>query len=637
MTTGDDAHKPDQGDPTPSTGQGETEQQQPEPQPGAQSPEAPEAVGSDAPAAGEPAAAPPSFEPPAPQQPAPEQSAPEPPAPQQPAPEQSAPEQPAPEQSAPEQPAPQQPAPEQSAPEQPAPEQSAPEQPAPEQSADAQSAPEQPAPEQSAPEQSADAPIWQPAPQDPGPYQPGPQYPGPYQPASQPPAPQQPADAPIWQASPAGWQSAPTDAPTTAYPTQQPGWGSPYGPQGHGQPGYGQPGYPGTAPGQQTGSWTQETTALPTGEYAAPPAAPAPAKKSGGAGRTVVTLALAAVIGLLAGLLGGYLASNGTDRDLGSSTLPQTEADKSDRPDGSVADIAERVSPTVVSIDVAAGSQSGTGSGFVVRPDGYILTNNHVVAAAAEGGTITVVFQDGRQLPAKIIGRDASYDLAVVKVEASGLATATLGNSDGVVVGDLAIAIGSPLGLQGTVTAGIISALNRPVTTGDLGDASFINAIQTDAAINPGNSGGPLVDGAGSVIGVNSAIATLGSGVGGSSQSGSIGLGFAIPVNQAKRIADELISTGHSTKPVIGVTLDVQYTGNGAKVASVEPGGPADDAGMKAGDVIVEFDGKPIADSTELVVEIRAKQPGDKVTVKVERGSSTKELTITLGSDTSSS
>jgi putative serine protease PepD len=300
-----------------------------------------------------------------------------------------------------------------------------------------------------------------------------------------------------------------------------------------------------------------------------------------------------------------------------------------------VAAIAEAVSPAVVSLAVSGQGGAGTGSGFVIREDGYILTNNHVVEAAADGGEITVNFSDDRRLNATIVGRDAAYDLAVIKVDATGLPTVALGNSDGVIVGDLAIAIGSPLGLDGTVTAGIISALNRPVTAGGQGETSFINAIQTDAAINPGNSGGPLVNAAGEVIGVNSAIATLGdAGLGG--QSGSIGLGFAIPINQAKRIAEELIDSGTSTKPIIGVRLDVQYTGEGARVESVTAGGPADEAGLEAGDIIVEFDGRTVEDATQLIVDIRSMSPGDTVPITVQRGSDTVELTITLGSDSSS-
>jgi putative serine protease PepD len=333
---------------------------------------------------------------------------------------------------------------------------------------------------------------------------------------------------------------------------------------------------------------------------------------------------------------GGYLLANriqaGSLLSPGT-TLPQSTASLSNRPSDSIAAVAAAVTPSVVSISVTTSQGGGTGSGVILRQDGYILTNNHVVEAAAGGaGQIQVNFSDGAARPAKIVGRDSSYDLAVIKVSATGLPAATLGNSDDVVVGDEAIAIGSPLGLQGTVTSGIISALNRAVTTGGSGDSSFINAIQTDAAINPGNSGGPLVDAQGKVIGINSAIATLGQGSS-TSQSGSIGLGFAIPINQAKRIAEELISTGRSTHPVIGVTIDPNYSGPGVRIASVTAGGPADKAGIKAGAVILSVDGRTVSAPTELVVAIRAKNPGETVTLTLQSGSSTRDVQVVLAAD----
>jgi putative serine protease PepD len=198
-------------------------------------------------------------------------------------------------------------------------------------------------------------------------------------------------------------------------------------------------------------------------------------------------------------------------------------------------------------------------------------------------------------------------------------------------VGDAVIAIGSPLGLSGTVTSGIISSKNRAVTTGGgSGESSFINALQTDAAINPGNSGGPLVDATGAVIGVNSAIATLGF----SSQAGSIGLGFAIPINQAKKTTEQLIRTGSATYPVMGISVDTRYTGTGALITSegvgITPGGPAAKAGLQAGDVIIEFNGSEVDNSDELIVMIRSKNVGDKVKIKYKRGNLTKEITVTL-------
>ncbi len=435
------------------------------------------------------------------------------------------------------------------------------------------------------------------------------------------------ADASYGGQGDAAWQPG----GTSAYPGWQSGGTSAYPAWQEGNPsGYSswQPADTGAAPPWQTAD---------TAAYSAVPVPPGaePTAPSGRRPRTGLILLLAAIVGLLAGGVGGYVAVQTSDEAASNQVvLPQTEANLSERPSGSVADIAAQVSPAVVSLVVDGAGGSGTGSGFVIRSDGYILTNNHVVESAAQRGTITAQFSDNRKLDATIVGRDAASDLAVVKVDAEDLPTVVLGNSDGVVVGDLALAIGSPLGLQGTVTSGIVSALNRPVTAGGGGETSFINAIQTDAASNPGNSGGPLVNAAGEVIGVNSAIATLSdSGFG---QSGSIGLGFAIPVNQAKRIAEELISTGQSTTPIIGVRLDLRYTGDGALVQSVTSGGPADEAGMQDGDVIVAFEGQPIATSDELVVQIRSKSPGDEVTLTVERDGERIDLQITLGADSTS-
>ena len=243
-------------------------------------------------------------------------------------------------------------------------------------------------------------------------------------------------------------------------------------------------------------------------------------------------------------------------------------------------------------------------------------------------------FSDGQQLTGTLIGANAGYDLAVVKVDGASLPTVPIGSSAALNVGDAVIAVGSPLGLQGTVTTGIVSALNRPVTAGgaETGETAFINAIQTDAAINPGNSGGPLLDGTGAVIGVNSAIASLGASAGG--QAGSIGLGFAIPIDTAKRIADEIISTGSSTTPVIGVSLDTSFAGPGAMIEEVTAGGAAEAAGLQGGDTITAIDGVAIEDSTALIVTVRSKAPGDAVSLSVLRGGQTIEVTLTLGSST---
>jgi putative serine protease PepD len=291
--------------------------------------------------------------------------------------------------------------------------------------------------------------------------------------------------------------------------------------------------------------------------------------------------------------------------------------------------IAQQVLPSVVSIEIEAGAESGSGSGFVVSEDGYILTNNHVAAPATNGGSLTVYLEDGRSATAKIIGRNSSYDLAVLKVDLDSLQPIALGDSEQVKVGDMAIAIGAPLGLSGTVTAGIISSLDRPVTAGGSGELAYINAIQTDAAINPGNSGGPLINASGQVIGVNSAIASLAPSFSG--EAGSIGLGFAIPINSAKRIAEEIIQTGSAKTPIIGVTLDTRYTGEGAKVSEVTADGPAEAAGIRPGDIITGVNGRTTLDATELVVAVRSYAPGDVVEVAYDRNGREANASVTLG------
>jgi putative serine protease PepD len=340
----------------------------------------------------------------------------------------------------------------------------------------------------------------------------------------------------------------------------------------------------------------------------------------------------AVLIAVLAGSIGGVLGVNAGGGDLFNRVQLVSSTSTIQRAPDSVAGIAQRVLPSVVSISTRSISGAGTGSGFVIDSSGYILTNNHVISKAAQtGGSIQVSLSDGTFYSAKVIGRDASYDLAVLKINASGLKALQFGDSDAVAVGDLVIAIGSPLGLTGTVTTGIISAKNRAVTAGESdSESSFINALQTDAAINPGNSGGPLVDATGAVIGVNSAIASLGT----TSQLGSIGLGFAIPINQARKTADQLIKNGVATYPVIGVSLNMNYTENGAQVATtgrgILPESPAEKAGLRGGDVIIEIDGKEIYSPEELIVSIRAKNVGDRVTLGYLRDGVKKTVTLTL-------
>lgn len=341
-------------------------------------------------------------------------------------------------------------------------------------------------------------------------------------------------------------------------------------------------------------------------------------------------LRIVLVASLVSGLVGGVTGYTLSERILPNSnstnySLVQADVDTSIRPDGSIADVASKVTPAVVFIAVEGSSESASGSGFIVDSNGYIITNSHVIASAANGGSIEVTLTTGKSYTATLIGRNIDYDLAVIKIDVTNLPTLQIGNSDGIVVGDSVIAIGAPLGLQGTVTSGIVSSLRRPVSVGDT-EQSFIDAIQTDAAINPGNSGGPLVNALGQVIGVNSAIATTGFSSG---EAGSIGVGFAIPINQAKRIAEEIIATGQSTIPILGVMVDMGPSTEGARIESVDANGPARKAGFKKNDVVVKFADRIIRDGTELVVAIRAQRPGDTVDVTLKSG---KVLSVTLGS-----
>jgi putative serine protease PepD len=309
----------------------------------------------------------------------------------------------------------------------------------------------------------------------------------------------------------------------------------------------------------------------------------------------------------------------------------------------SVAGVAAKILPSVVSIEVKVGSGGDTGSGIVLSRSGYIMTNNHVIAAAKGGGELSVILPNKSKVTAKIVGHpDPVDDIAIVKVTGvSGLQPAHLGSSAALAVGDPVVAVGSPLGLAGTVTSGIVSALNRPVEAG--GEQGLpedvIDAIQTDAAINPGNSGGPLVNASGQVVGVNSAIASLSTDSFGSSQSGSIGLGFAIPIDEAKRIAEQIIHQGFSTHAIIGVSLDPRYRGSGALVhslststPSVQVDGPAAKVGIQDGDVIVGAAGEKITTADELIVAIRRNAPGEHLSLTYQRNGTRKTVTVTLGS-----
>jgi putative serine protease PepD len=304
---------------------------------------------------------------------------------------------------------------------------------------------------------------------------------------------------------------------------------------------------------------------------------------------------------------------------------------------------AAKAAPSVVTVYVSSGSGSGSGSGVVLTDDGYVLTNNHVVTLDGNGtgATVQVRTSDGTLYDAGIVGTDPASDLAVVRLDgASGLTPATFADSAKVQVGDVAVAIGAPLGLSNTVTDGIISATGRAVATGSTeDDATVIDALQTDAAINPGNSGGALVNGAGEVIGINTAIATVASGMPGSqSQSGNIGVGFAIPSNTAERIAREIIDTGAATRAYLGVRARTQSdganseVGTGAEIDSVESGSAAADAGLRPGDVITAVGDRPVTTATELTAAVRSQAPGEKVALTVRRGAGAQTVEVTLGS-----
>ena len=321
-----------------------------------------------------------------------------------------------------------------------------------------------------------------------------------------------------------------------------------------------------------------------------------------------------------------YLAVNGTCPN--SRTL----VDLSSGTGIDAKSIAAAVTPTVVSIAVTTRTGGGTGSGSIYKTsstESFIITNNHVIEEAVTSGTIEVELLNGNILPATIVGRDIAYDIAVLRVKTGNLPVIKVGDSTKVSVGDPVLAIGSPLGLASTVTSGIISALNRPVVTGSDGLESYVNAIQTDAAINPGNSGGALVDVAGRLIGVNSAIATLSSG----GASGSIGLGFSIPINEAKRVIEEIIATGKSTRPVLGVFFDQTFTGIGAKILRLSPGEGAEKAGIPVGSVIKTIEGFKITDDVSAIVRIRSAVPGSTITIIVElpNNGGLKTFKVTLG------
>ncbi|MFC4530569.1 S1C family serine protease [Sphaerisporangium dianthi] len=398
------------------------------------------------------------------------------------------------------------------------------------------------------------------------------------------------------------------------------------------------------------GAWTGDTVQSPV--------FPAGGAASGWwtTGRKAVAgLALAAVA-IGGGAAGAFVATAAA----GTPTLISSPIVRpaSDAAAATVADVARAVQPSVVSITVTSGSGQGEGSGVILSDDGLILTNNHVVAGAGQDAKLQVKFSDGKVAQADVVGTDPATDLAVVRAKGvSGLTKATLGDSDKLRVGDAVLAIGSPLGLEGSVTAGIISALDRTLTVGGesqqqrpqlppgWGDGGFGRqpgqpqssgttiggAIQTDAAINPGNSGGALVNASGQVVGVNSAIATNGG-------DGNIGVGFAIPINTARQVADQLIKSGKVTHAYLGVTLaDATGDVQGAVIGSVQDGSPAAQAGLKAGDLITKLGQTPVSGAETVVGAVRGYQPGTKVTLTYVRDGATSTVTVTLTEKTTTS
>ena len=345
-------------------------------------------------------------------------------------------------------------------------------------------------------------------------------------------------------------------------------------------------------------------------------------------------MAAAVVLALIAGLLGGGVGavavSTFLDEDAAEpikrSRPLSTDREPLPAANTSVVAVADELLPSVVQIKVTTSSESASGSGFVLDDAGHVVTNNHVVEMAAEEGRIEVVLRGGAERKATIVGRSPSYDLAVLEVAGEPLEPVSIGRSADLRVGQPVVAIGSPLGLSSTVTSGIVSALDRPVTAGGEGESSYIRAIQTDAAINPGNSGGPLVDLNGQVIGVNSAIATLSSGLG---QSGNIGVGFAIPIDQVRRTAQQILETGKAVYPIIGASVDVNQEGV-ATISGVNPDSPAERAGLQEGDVIVSIDGQRVADGVELIVAIRAHVPGDTIVLGFLRDDEMRSVRVTL-------
>jgi putative serine protease PepD len=404
--------------------------------------------------------------------------------------------------------------------------------------------------------------------------------------------------------------------------------------------------YPGVF-GQVDPGWPQpQVTPPPTPHAYSPLASYTPAPSTSGQSRLPgwtwpLISVLALVLGVAGGAVAGALVAGGDDGSTGTGGVLHVErrtAAPLDADNTSIAAVSAKVLPSTVQIiaEYDGKPQGATGSGFVFDKQGHVITNNHVVAeAAGDNGPIEVIDHDGRHMKATVVGRSTVYDIAVLDVKgAENLPPVAIGSADQMHVGETVVAFGSPLGLSATVTSGIVSAVNRPVTTsGDGGDSSYINAVQTDAAINPGNSGGPLVNLQGQVIGVNSAIASLGSSAT-SDEGGNIGVGFAIPIEQVEITTDQILRTGKAIYPVIGANVQGTEQLTGAKVESIAAGSPASKSDLKVGDLIVKVDGKPVTGSIDVVVAVRAHQPGEKVTLTVRRDGKDIEITVGLAGKT---
>jgi putative serine protease PepD len=492
---------------------------------------------------------------------------------------------------------------------------------------------------------------------------------------STPAGPESPADQPGSPAAPAASPWAPRPGVPAGYPQPYPqsaafGPAAPHQTAPH-QPGdpfatapyprpYSYQGYT-AAPGfgtahQSTGASTNTGASAGTPPFAfgtQPPFDPQPTEASHadkrhtkGARATVVAVAVAALAlgaGFGGGMIGGSLSNDSSGAAAATTLAPratgQSASDTSGTQAalGSVQDVAAKVLPSVVSVVALTQQGEGEGSGVVLTDSGLIHTNNHVIDGA---DTLTVQFNDGTIADANVVGADPTDDLAVIRASGvSGLTPAKLGTSSTVKVGQQVVAIGSPLGLSATVTTGIVSALNRPVRTqsaeSQQQQGTVLSAIQTDAAINPGNSGGPLVNMSGQVIGINSAIAALSSGAGG--QSGSIGVGFAIPIDQAYRIAQEIINTGSATHAVLGANVTdasdrSRGITTGATIAEVVPKSGAAKAGLKAGDIVTKVDSVPIESADALVATIRSSAPGGTISLTYVRNGQSHTVSVTLGS-----